>query len=333
VWFKIKFKKVFITGGAGYVGSALVPELLKKGYEVVAYDLYIYGTVLKPHQNLKEVKGDIRDKEKLIEASKGCDAFIHLACISNDPSFELDLELGKSINFDAFRNVIDAVKDGGIKRLIVATSTSQYGIKPVDIDVTEDTEAEPITDYAKYKIECEKLLQNTDVGDTEYVFVRPATLCGYASRLRLDLSVNILTINALVNKKIKIFGGSQMRPALNIKDMVRFYELLLDAPKEKINKQAFNVSCKNITIKELAETVKKVIDDDSIEFEVVPTDDLRSYHVNADKMKEILGFECMYSIEDAIRSLIEAYNKGLIVDGLNNPVYHNIKKMKEINLK
>lgn len=330
---KIKFKNVFVTGGAGYVGSALVPALLNKGYNVIIYDLYIYGNVLKPHQNLIEIKGDIRDKAKLIEAAKECDSFIHLACISNDPSFELDPELGKSINYNAFKNVLDAVKLGGIKRLIVATSTSQYGIKPMSVEVTEDTEPEPITDYAKYKIECEKLLQNTDMGDTEYVFARPATLCGYTPRLRLDLSVNILTINALINKKIKIFGGSQTRPALNIKDMVRFYELLLEAPGEKINKQAFNVSYQNKTIMELAELVKKVIGDDSMEFEITPTNDKRSYHVNTDKMKKILGFECKFDIEDAIKSLIEAYNDGLIIDGLNNPLYHNIKRMNEIKLK
>lgn len=328
---KIKFKKVFITGGAGYVGSALVPELLKKGYFVVVYDLYIYGEVLEKHDNLKEIKGDIRDKEKLIESAKGCGAFIHLACISNDPSFDLDPNLGKSINFDAFKNVIEAVKLNGIKRLIVASSTSQYGIKPLDVDVTEDIEAEPTTDYAKYKIECENLLQ--DSNDFEYVFVRPSTICGYATRLRLDLSVNILTINALVNNKIKIFGGSQMRPTLNIKDMVRFYELMLEAPGEKINKQAFNVSYKNMTIKEIAELVKEVVGDQSIEFEVTPSDDKRSYHINSDKMKSVLGFECKFDIKDAIRSLIDAFNKGLIKDGLNNPSYHNIKRMQEIELK
>lgn len=326
-------KKVFITGGAGYVGSALVPELLKKGYDVVIYDLYIYGNVLKPHPNLKEVKGDIRDKKKLIESAKGADAVIHLACISNDPSFDLDPGLGKSINYEAFKNVIDAVEQSGAKRFIVASSTSQYGIKPANVDVTEDIEAEPITDYAKYKIACEKLLQNTDMGDIEYVFARPATICGYTPRLRLDLSVNILTINALVNNRIKIFGGSQMRPTLNIKDMIRFYELLLNAPGKKINKQAFNVAYKNITIKKLAGMVKRVIGNDSIEFETFPTNDTRSYHVNTDKMKKVLGFECKYDIEDAIKSLIEAYNKGLIVDGINNPLYYNVKRMKEINLK
>ena len=215
-------KNIFITGGAGYVGSALVPSLLKKGYKVTVYDLYIYNYEFEPHENLKQIKGDIRDKEELIESCKDADAFIHLACISNDPSFDLDPELGKSINYDAFKNVVNACLINKIKRLIVASSTSQYGVKPIDVEVTEETEADPITDYAKYKIECENYLRNAETGDLEYVFVRPATLCGYTPRLRLDLSVNILTINALINKRIKIFGGDQMRPALNIKDMVRF---------------------------------------------------------------------------------------------------------------
>lgn len=329
----MQFKKIFITGGAGYVGSALVPNLLEKGYQVTVYDLYLYGDILKEHLNLTQIKGDIRNKEKLIWAAQGADAIIHLACISNDPSFDLDPELGKSINFDAFQNVIDAAKQPGVKRLIIASSTSQYGIKPLDVEVTEEAEAEPITDYAKFKIQCERLLQNTDVGDLEYVFVRPATLCGYAPRLRLDLSINILTINALENKKIKIFGGSQMRPALNIKDMVRFYELMLTAPKEKIHNQAFNVSYDNLTIKQIAELVKETIGDNFIEFEVSPTDDVRSYHVNTDKMKNVLGFKCQFNFQDAVRSLVEAYNQGLIINGLNNPFYHNIKRMNEVNLK
>jgi len=329
----MKFPKVFVTGGAGYVGSALVPSLLEKGYQVTVYDLYLYGDSLKPHRNLTEIKGDIRDKKKLIESSKNSDAFIHLASISNDPSFDLDPDLGKSINFDAFHNVIAAVKQNAVKRLIVASSTSQYGVKPIDIEVTEEAEAEPLTDYAKYKIECERLLQRTDVGSLEYVFVRPATLCGYAPRLRLDLSVNILTINALVNKKIKVFGGAQMRPALNMKDMVAFYELMLEAPSEKIHKQAFNISDENLTIQQIAELVRDTLKDKSIQFEVTPTDDIRSYHVNTDKMKRVLGFHCKNSLAEAVISLREAYNKGLIVDGLNNPYYYNVKRMKDLNLK
>jgi nucleoside-diphosphate-sugar epimerase len=139
----MKFKKIFVTGGAGYVGSALVPALLKKGYEVVVYDLYIYDYRFPDNKKLFQVKADIRDREKMIESSKGCDAFIHLACISNDPSFDLDPTLGKSINFDAFKNVIDACKENKIKRLVVASSTAQYGIKPEDVEVTENIEATP----------------------------------------------------------------------------------------------------------------------------------------------------------------------------------------------
>ncbi len=329
----MKFNHVFITGGAGYVGSALVPSLLQKGYQVTVYDLFIYGNVLEQHKNLVQIKGDIRDREKLIASANGADAFIHLACISNDPSFDLDPELGKSINFGAFHHVINACKENNIKRLIVASSTSQYGIKPLGVEVTEDTPHDPTTDYAKYKRMCEELLEQTDTGNLEYVFVRPSTLCGYAPRLRLDLSVNILAINALVNKKIKIFGGLQMRPALHIQDMARFYELMLEAPAEKIHRQAFNVSCENKTMLEIAELVKGALGDETVTFEVLPTDDLRSYHVNTDKMKKVLGFKCQYSLADAVLSLKEAYEKGLLQDPLNNPLYYNIKRMKEVRLR
>jgi nucleoside-diphosphate-sugar epimerase len=329
----MRFQNIFITGGAGYVGSLLVPSLLSKGHHVTVYDLFIYGDTLQEHPHLTLIKADIRDKNKLIESSKNHDVIIHLACISNDPSFDLDPNLGKSINFTAFQNVIDAVKENKTKRLIMASSTSQYGIKPLDMDVVEDTLHEPTTDYAKYKYECEELLRNSNVGDTEYVFVRPSTLCGYSPRLRLDLSINILTINALINKKIKIFGGDQMRPALDIRDMVRFYDLLLEADKEQIHKQAFNVSKENKTIKEMALMIKETIGDESVKFEVTSSDDKRSYHVNTDKMKNRLGFECQFSLQDAVISLKEAFENGLIQDGLNNPFYYNIKRMNEIGLK
>lgn len=329
----MKFKKIFISGGAGYVGSALVPSLLDKGYEVIVYDLYIYQYKFEPHQKLTQIKGDIRDRKKIINATKGSDAFIHLACISNDPSFDLDPDLGKSINYDAFKNIIDAVKVNKIKRLIVASSTSQYGIKPIDLDVTEEVEAEPITDYARFKIMCEKKLLKTKTGDLEYVFVRPATIAGYAPRLRLDLSVNILTTHAILNKKIKVFGGKQMRPAVDVRDIVRFYNLMLEASKDKIHREAFNVAYQNITLMDLAKLVKNTIGDPTVEIEVVPTNDPRSYHVNTDKMKRILDFNCKFSLQDSVKSVVAAFKKGLIKDGLNNPLYYNVKRMKEIKLK
>jgi len=322
--------KVLITGGAGYVGSALVPSLLEKGHEVVVYDLYIYGDVFKDINNpkLTEIKADIRDKEKLIEAAKGADAIIHLACISNDPSFELDPELGKSINFDAFFNVIEAAKANKVKRFIYASTSSVYGLK-AETNVVEDASLEPLTDYSKYKAECEKALQKEDM---EWVIVRPATVCGYAPRLRLDVVVNILTIHALVNKKIKVFGGRQMRPNINIKDMVRVYEMLLEAPSEKIQRQVFNAGYQNLPVGEIANMVKKLCGKD-VEMETVETDDNRSYHINSDKINQVLGFKPEFTVEHAIQSLVEAFKAGLIKDGLNNPLYHNIKRMQELNFK
>ena len=332
----LKFKNVLIIGGAGYVGSALVPSMLKKGYNVTVYDLYLYGDVfsnLEDTPNLTQVKADIRDREKLIEASKDIDAIIHLACISNDPSYELDPALGKSINYDAFFNVLEAAEKNNIKRFIYASSSSIYGVKE-ERDIREDASCEPLTDYSKYKLECEKeLLEFGKVHEMEHVIVRPATVCGYTPRLRLDLVVNILTINALVNRKIKIFGGKQLRPNIYIKDLVRVYELLLSAPKEKINGQIFNAGYQNYSVEDLAEKVKSVIGDPKIELEHLPSDDIRSYHINSDKIRDVLGFEPRYTIEDAVRSLVDAYGKGLIEDGLKNSLYYNIKMMQKVNLR
>jgi len=328
-----QFKNIFITGGAGYVGSALVPALLKKNYNISVYDLYLYGNVfsdLKNNPNLNQIKGDIRDKKKLIGAAKNADAIIHLACISNDPSYELNPILGKSINYDAFFNVLEAAKKNNVKRIIYASSSSVYGVKK-ERNVTEETFPEPLTDYSKYKLECEKVLSNFN--GLESVIARPATVCGYARRLRIDLTVNILTLNALINKKIKIFGGKQLRPNINIKDMVQAYEILLEAPGEKINREIFNIGYQNRAVEDIAKIVKNVIDDNSIEFEYLPTTDTRSYHINSNKMKRILNFEPKYTLENAVQSLVEIYNNGLIKEGLSNPLYHNIKLMQQVNLK
>lgn len=330
-----KFKNLLITGGAGYVGSALVPSLLEKEYNVTVYDLYLYGNVfshLKDHPNLTQVKADIRDKNKILDAAKNIDAIIHLACISNDPSYELDPNLGKSINYDAFFNVLDAAKKNNVKRFIYASSSSVYGIKNEE-NVRENVPAEPLTDYSKFKLECEKKLLNFDEPNMERAVVRPATVCGYAPRLRLDLVVNILTIHALINKKIKIFGGEQLRPNINIKDMVRVYEALLSAPAKKINGQVFNAGYQNLSVNKIAELIKDTIGDPSIMFETIPTDDIRSYHINSDKIREFLDFVPKYSIQDGIKSICKAHESRLIKDGLNNPLYHNIKLMQKVNLK
>ena len=332
-----KNKTLLVTGGAGYVGSSLVPNRLKEGYNVIVYDLFLYGDVfshLKDHPRLVQVKGDIRDKKKLLEATKHVDILLHLACISNDPSYELNPSLGKSINYDAFNNLTEAARINNIQRFVYASTSSVYGVK-TEKNVRETSSCEPLTDYSKYKLECEKLL--LDFGeknhDMEHVIIRPATVCGYAPRLRLDLVVNILTINALVNEKIKIFGGKQLRPNINIKDVVRVYQLLLSAPREKINHEIFNAGYQNRTVDELATIVKTTIGNDGIIFEHVSTDDNRSYHINSDKIKKVLGFEPKYTIEEGVQSLGDAYKKNLIIDGLENPLYYNIKMMQNVNLK
>jgi nucleoside-diphosphate-sugar epimerase len=317
------------------VGSALVPALLNDGHRVKVVDLFWYGDVFPEcsnHPNLELSNLDIRDSRKLKEELKGIDAVIHLACISNDPSFELNPGLGKSINYDAFTGLLQGSIDQGVKRFIYASSSSIYGVKETP-DVREDAEPLPLTDYSKFKLDCERdLLAHPDMKGMTSVIVRPATVCGYAPRLRLDLTVNILTIHALVNKKIKIFGGKQLRPNLNIKDMVRAYQMFLAAPAEKIHREAFNVGFENRTVEDIAVLVRTTLKDPSIALEYTPSSDNRSYHVNSDKVKRVLGFEPEFGLEDAIQGIVDAYRAGKIPDPMTSTLYSNIKRMQELKV-
>ena len=282
-------KKIFIIGGGGYVGSALVPRMLDVGYQVTVYDLFIYGEeVLKKHENLKIIKGDIRDIDLLKKSLKGLDSVIHLACISNDPSFELDPELGKSINLDCFRPLVETAKDLKIKRFIYASSSSVYGIKE-EKNVIETLPLEPLTDYSKFKVECEKILSEYTSDEFETVIIRPATVCGYAIRQRLDVVVNILTNLAFHKRKIKVFGGEQLRPNIHIQDMVNIYMEVLKADKKLVNGEIFNAGYDNFKVNEIALAVKEVVGDD-VEIETMPTDDNRSYHVSSEKIKKNLMY-------------------------------------------
>jgi nucleoside-diphosphate-sugar epimerase len=323
-------QKVFITGGAGYVGAVLVPKLLKKGYEVTVLDLMIYGEdVLPSHPSLNAVKGDIRDIDLLQELIPGHDAVIHLACISNDPSFELNPELGKSINLDPFEPMVKIAKENGVKRFIYASSSSVYGIKD-EPEVNETMKLEPLTDYSKFKAECEQILKKYESDDFTCITIRPATVCGYSPRLRLDLTVNILT-NFAVNKGfIKVFGGEQKRPNIHIADMTDLYCELLEMPHEKVHGKIFNAGYENHKVREIAEMVKKVVGD--VEVKVEPTDDNRSYHISSDYIKKELGFEPKHTIEDAVSDLKQAFEEGKINDPFNNDKYYNVKLMQRIKL-
>ncbi|MFC2100989.1 NAD-dependent epimerase/dehydratase family protein [Bacteroidota bacterium] len=325
-------KKVYITGGAGYVGALLVPKLLEKNYKVRVIDLMIYGEdVLPKHPNLTKIKGDIRDQELLKSTIPGHDAVIHLACISNDPSFELNPHLGKSINLDAFDPLVDISKKSKVERFIYASSSSVYGIKK-EPNVTEDMEIEPLTDYSKYKAECEQILSRYNSDDFTAITIRPATVCGYSKRLRLDLTVNILTNFAINKNQIKVFGGEQKRPNIHIDDITDLYIELLQMPQEKISGKIFNAGYENFKVGEIAEMVKNVIGD-KVEIITTPTDDHRSYHISSEKIKNELGFEPKHNIEDAVKDLQQAFNSNMIPNSFTDPRYFNVKLMQEINLK
>ncbi|HCJ65941.1 MAG TPA: UDP-glucose 4-epimerase [Elusimicrobia bacterium] len=330
-----QFSTILVTGGAGYVGSVLVPKLLVKGYKVKVLDLYIYGEdvldSVRNNPNLEQIKGDIRDRNLLLKSIPGCDVIIHLACISNDPSYELNPELGKSINYDAFTPLVEIAKRSQVKRFIYASSSSVYGIKK-EIEVTEDLPLEPLTDYSKYKAKCEEVLLKEATNNFVVVIIRPSTVCGYSPRLRLDLTVNILTSQAISKREITVFGGEQMRPNIHIEDMTELYVYLLELPDEKIHRKIYNVGYENYKVEEIARMVKKIVNS-NISIKTVPTNDNRSYRVSSKKIKEELGFVPKHTVEEAIIDLKKAFEEGKIPNPLDDIKYYNIKMMQAIKLK
>jgi nucleoside-diphosphate-sugar epimerase len=329
---------VFVTGGAGYVGAVLVPKLLAQGYRVRVLDLFLFGDDVLPreHPALECVKGDIRDQALLRQVLPGSDVVIHLACISNDPSFELNPTLSKSINYDAFEPLVAIAQQSGVRRFIYASTSSVYGVSDAP-EVTEDHPFVPLTDYNKYKGLCEPLLLKYQAPEFTTVIIRPATICGYSPRLRLDLTVNILTNLAVNNRKITIFGGTQQRPNLHIDDMTRLYVELVEMPAERLAGQAFNAGYQNHTVAALGEMVRSVVtekmpDLGPISFETTPTDDNRSYHVSSEKIKRELGWAPRRSVEDAISDLCDAFRAGRVPGSLTDPRYFNVKAVQAAGL-
>ena len=330
-------KKVVVTGGAGYVGHVLVPRLLATGYIVTVYDALFFGSRLPNDPNLRVVQGDVRDTTKLSDVLQGQDAILHLACISNDASFELDEKLSETINYDCFEPLVIAAKAAGVKRFVYCSSSSVYGVSDSP-NVTEDHPLVPLTLYNKFKGLCEPLLWKHKSDDFICVTIRPATVCGYSPRTRLDLSVNILTNHAVNKGIITVFGGNQMRPNLHIEDMVDAYELMLSAPSEKIHGETFNIGFQNHSIAEIANMVKKVVEEEcpekgEIKIVTTPTNDMRSYHVNSDKVHRILGFRPKRTIEHAVRDLTRAFRNHLLPGSFDDDWYYNVRTMKRIGAK
>jgi len=299
-------KNILVTGATGYKGSVLIPKLLAKGYHVVAFDTQWFGNFLPEHKNLLVVKGDVRNTNSL--PLEGIDCIIHLASIANDPCGDLDPKLTWEVSALATMQLADRAKRMGIKHFIYASSGSVYGVKEEE-DVTEDLTLEPISEYNKTKMVSERVLLSYQ-DDMTVQIVRPATVCGLSPRMRLDLSVNMLTMQALKNGRITVFGGNQARPNIHIDDITDLYIFLLENQQIK---GVFNAGFENMTIGEIAQIIKEKIAADVV---TTPSNDPRSYLLNSDKLLST-GFKPKKNIGIAIEEMIAAYNSGQLIDQEN----------------
>ncbi len=305
---------ILVTGGCGYKGTVLVPKLLTAGHEVTVFDIMWFGNFLKPHPRLKVVKGDVRNIDDVDLA--GIDVIIHLSSVANDPCGDLDPKLTWEISALATMQLADKAVRTGVKQFIYASSGSVYGVKEED-QVTEDLELKPISEYNKTKMVAERVLLS--YADKMAVqIIRPATVCGYSPRMRLDVSVNMLTMQALSNRKITVFGGKQVRPNIHIDDITDVYLFMLDHPEYA---GVFNAGFENISILDIAERVAEQVE---AEIVVTESNDPRSYRVNSDKLLAT-GFRPKKTVNDAIREIIQKQRAGELKD---EERFYNLKSMQ-----
>jgi len=306
--------KILVTGACGYKGTVLVPKLLTRGHEVVAFDIMWFGNYLKPHPKLKIVKGDVRDIDTI--DLDGIDAIVHLSSIANDPCGDLDPKLTWEVSALATMQLADKAVRKGVKRFVYASSGSVYGIKD-EPQVTEDLELKPISEYNKTKMVAERVLLSY-ANDLVVQIIRPATVCGYSPRMRLDVSVNMLTMQALAKRRITVFGGQQTRPNIHIDDITDVYTFMLDHPEHS---GIYNAGFENISIMDIAKQVTTYAE---AEITITDSNDPRSYRVNSDKLLAT-GFRPKKTVGHAIREIIEKYHSGELKD---DERFHNLKWMQ-----
>jgi len=307
--------KILVTGGCGYKGHVLIPKLLARGYEVIAFDLQWFGNYLLPHKNLSIIKGDVRDIESI--PLNEVDCIIHLSSIANDPCSELDPQLTWEVSALATMQLADKARRRGIKRFIYASSGSVYGVKE-ELQVTEDLELKPISEYNKTKMVGERVLLSYQ-DDMVVQIVRPATVCGYSPRMRLDVSVNLLTMQALSKGKITIFGGDQVRPNIHIDDITDLYLHLIDHPEYT---GIYNAGFENISIKDIGYLITKHV---PAEISITASNDPRSYRINSDKLLST-GFKPKKTVDDAVQEIIQKYKNNELKD---EDHFYNLKWMQQ----
>lgn len=309
-------KTILVTGATGYKGTVLVPKLLAKGYKVIALDTQWFGNFLAPHENLTTIKGDVRNTDEI--ELDGIDSIIHLASIANDPCGDLNPKLTWEVSALATMQLADKAKKSGIKQFIYASSGSVYGVKDEE-QVTEDLSLEPISEYNKTKMVAERVLLSY-ADDMAVQIVRPATVCGLSDRMRLDVSVNMLTMQALTNGKITVFGGAQVRPNIHIDDITDLYIYMLENPDKTSG--VYNAGFENISILDIAKMVQAKI---NCEIEITPSNDPRCYRINSDKLLAT-GFKPSKNVEAAIEEIIAAHEAGKLK---NEDRFYNLKWMQK----
>ena len=307
---------ILLTGGCGYIGSVLTPKLIDLGHCVTVVDIMWFGNVLPDHSRLNIVTADVRDIDRV--PMDGVDVVIHLANIANDPCGDLDAKLSWEVNTLATMQLVEKAVRGGVRQFIYASSGSVYGVKD-EPQVTEDLPLLPITDYNKTKMISERVLLSYR-DDIIVQCIRPATVCGLSPRMRLDLSVNMLTMQALTNGKITVFGGDQTRPNIHVQDLTNVFLHFMEKGDHYTG--IYNAGFENISIMDIARRVVELV---PAEIVVTPSNDPRSYRLNADKLLAT-GFQPEYKVKDAMTEIINAFRSGRLLDGDN---CYNIRTMKK----